>query len=226
LTISQGDVIAVTGPAETSSQGTFLLATDATGNLNWSYRYGEPGATSEGYGVTTASDGGYLLCGLYSNSSDAIVQLLKTNSTGYLACNSSAYSLAVTPVTLPMQSLTVATGTTNLTAQDLTLTETAYSNLATICLGTGNTETAGSAFTVSPNPSDGRFTLKVPGTYAGAQVTLVNTSGTELLKESLPSGSAKSSISKTIDIEAPDGIYIVKIDDGKQQVTRKVCISR
>lgn len=224
VTVASGDVIAVTGPAETAGQGTFLLGTDATGNLTWSYRYGEPGSTGEGYGVTTASDGGYLVCGLYSNSSDAIVQLLKTNSAGYLACNSAAYELTVTSITLPIQTLSVTTGTTSLTAQDLILTETPYSNLATICLGTGTPEVTASAFTISPNPSNGRFTVTVPGTYAGATVMLVNNAGEELLRESMPSGNGMTSVSKSFETGAPGGIYVVKVDDGRETVVRKLCI--
>jgi hypothetical protein len=226
VTVASGDVIAVTGPAETTDKGTFLLATDATGNLSWSNRYGEPGATGEGYGVTAASDGGYMLCGFYSNSSGAIIQLLKANSGGYLPCNSEAFGLTVSSITLPMQTLSVTTGTSSLTAQDLTLTETSYSNLTTICLGTGTPALPEPAINLSPNPSDGRFTITAPGSYAGAKVTLANTAGVELMRSSFPSGDGSPSIIKTFAIDVPAGVYIVKINDGKHLETRKLFISR
>jgi len=216
----------VTGPAESSDQGTFLLSTDASGNISWSYKFGAPGSTSEGYGITTAPDGGYLVCGFYSNNNDEILQFLKTNSNGYLPCNSTVYGLSASSLTLPMQSIAVATGTTNLSAQDLILNETSYSNLGTICLGTGIPAISESSVTLSPNPSDGRFTITAPQSSAGSKITIVNTTGLELFHSSMPAGDGSNAISKQVTINLPAGAYFVKIDDGKQLTTRKLLINR
>lgn len=226
LTIAAGDVITVTGPSSTTEQGTFLLSTDASGSINWSNKYGQPGSSSMGYGVTTASDGSYLVCGPLSNSSDAIVQLLKTNSSGALACNSSGYELLVTSITLPMQTREVAVGTASLLAQNHTLTETSYNTLETICLGTGFADKSSVNVAISPNPSQGKFTVTVPGSYAGLKIALYNSDGMELMSTSLPSGTENQVVSKTFETDVPEGIYFVKIGGGLNQITRKLVIIR
>jgi hypothetical protein len=179
-----------------------------------------------GYGVTTASDGSYLVCGPLSNSSDAIVQLLKTNSSGALACNSSGYELLVTSITLPMQTREVAVGTASLLAQNHTLTETSYNTLETICLGTGFADKSSVNVAISPNPSQGKFTVTVPGSYAGLKIALYNSDGMELMSTSLPSGTENQVVSKTFETDVPEGIYFVKIGGGLNQITRKLVIIR
>lgn len=224
LAIAPGDIIAVTGVAESTDQGTFLLSTDGAGIPDWSYKFGSPGSTGEGYGIAPAAEGGFLVCGSLSNSSDAIAQLIRTNSSGTIPCNTTGYELVAGTLTLPMQTLAVTTGTTNLTAQDITLAETSFNNLTAICTGTGYPETAGSAVTVGPNPSRGSFTVTVPGSWAGSDVMVVNSSGIIMLRGSMPDGNEAGSISKTFRLAVPAGAYIVRVGNDDHQEIRKLMI--
>jgi len=226
LTITSGDAIAVTGPVETSVEGAFVLATDAAGNLNWSNRYGIPGFAGKGYGIAAADDGGYMVCGPLSNSSNAIVQLIKTNAEGDLPCNSVGYEILSGPLTLPMQSITVTAGNANLSAQEITLNETSYGSLETICTGTGIADIRDQAIKVSPNPTDGRFTVTTPGMYAGAKVIVVNAAGINVLDSNMPQGETANSVSKTFSIDIPAGLYLLSIGNGKQKAARKLFISK
>jgi hypothetical protein len=225
LAIKQGDVIAVTGPVETTEQGTFLFTTDALGNLTWSNRYGEPGTSAMGYGVAAANDGGFLVCGPLGNNADGIVQLLKTDSEGHLSCNSSAYELSATALTLPMQTLAITTGSPGLAAQNHMLNETAYTGLTDICTGTGlpliNEQHVG----ITPNPSRGSFTVTAPGSFSGAQVTIVSASGKEVMTGIMPTGDGTSAVSQGFSLSVPAGVYFVTLGNRAGQRSLKLVIT-
>lgn len=226
VAIGAGDEIVVTGSAENTGQGTFVMSANASGNLNWAYKNGAPGSSGLGYGIAPVSGGGYMVCGPLSNSNDAIVQLIKTSSDGTIPCNSNGFDLLSTPFTLPMVTKTVTSGTVSLSVQDLTMTESSFNNLTTICLGTGGDEMAESIINAGPNPSDGRFTITLPESYAGSQVKVVNTSGKEVFQGTMPSATGMNSISYTFTIDVPAGAYFVIIYGRIHQATMTLFINR
>jgi hypothetical protein len=85
---------------------------------------------------------------------------------------------------------------------------------------------AESIINAGPNPSDGRFTITLPESYAGSQVKVVNTSGKEVFQGTMPSATGMNSISYTFTIDVPAGAYFVIIYGRIHQATMTLFINR
>lgn len=222
LTIGEEDIIALTGIVEGTDQGTFLVETTATGSLVASTVTITTGSPSHGYGITALSTGGYLVCGPMSGSTGEIVHVVSTDGSGSFPCNSSPFDLTEVSLTLPMQTLTMTTAASGVSVETVTLSETSYNALGTVCLGTGSNEPVSLPVVLSPNPSDGSFTITLPETMDRVDLSILTASGMIVYKESF------SSISRTITLHTglPAGLYLLKISGEKEFIATKLIIGR
>jgi hypothetical protein len=225
LALDASGMIAVTGIVEASEQGTFLFKTDAAGTVIGSNQCGTPGSTGLGYGIGTTADGGYLVCGGFEGYQDAIVQLIKTNSSGSFPCNSSSFDLESSMITLPMQSLTVTPGTPLMAAQDIALSETPFTSLGTVCVGTGyDGNTMAEEITVGPNPTGVPFTISAPGQYSGETITMLNSAGVEIFRGAMSTSDGMARITQSFTFPLAAGFYLVRIGDGQRMTTKKLVV--
>jgi hypothetical protein len=223
LTIGAGDEIAVTGIVEGTDQGTLFLGVNGSGNISTSWQSGVAGSIGNGYGISKSSDGGYMICGPLGGSSNEIVQMIKTNGNGEIPCNNSEFGLSAGDITLPSNSLTIATGTAVLTAQDVTLTEAGFNTIGTICIETGLDDLADEESIVYPNPASGSFTVTVPGNFGESLLQIYNSGGKEIFRQFLNPGSM-AVLNNEHNLDIPSGIYVIRITSGVRQIIRKLVV--
>ncbi len=85
---------------------------------------------------------------------------------------------------------------------------------------TGEEVAAGSEYELYPNPTADKIKLAIPASKE-VQVTLVSASGTAL--ESITLKNTGEQKEGEIDLTAyPNGVYILRIDDGEKLLTKKV----
>ncbi|MEI7980208.1 MAG: C25 family cysteine peptidase [Bacteroidota bacterium] len=87
--------------------------------------------------------------------------------------------------------------------------------------GTGENDLGG--LSVYPNPSDGKFTLRFANGKESVHIRIMNAIGNVVYEAAyVPAGRAK-----TIDLSAqPKGIYMIRVEDANQTITRKIVIGK
>jgi hypothetical protein len=89
---------------------------------------------------------------------------------------------------------------------------------------TGMQETeVGSAISISPNPSQGKFTLKLSNlTFTTATVTVSDLLGRVVLQKDIPV--TTNQLSEELTIPNTKGIYLLQLKTGEQTLTRKIVV--
>ena len=224
LAIKLGDMIAITGVVEDSTRGTLLLGTDATGTFTWSERIGSlTGEYGSGYGIAKTGDAGYIVCGNRGDNNNSIAQLFKLDGSGDGPCNRTLYPFTETVRTLPSQNLTITVNAGSLTAQDITPSQISLTSLEDICSATG---IADKYYTneigIYPNPSQGKITLSFEKLLPVASIKIFNSQGRELY--SIPESVGFLTGYVQINLDLPKGIYLIQVNKGDKQYTRKLII--
>jgi hypothetical protein len=227
LTVQTGDLLAITGVVEDMTQGTLIAGLDPSGVVAWSERIGAPADDyGIGYGINKASDGGYFVCGPRGGGNNSTVQILKTTSGGGVSCYSTPYMLTGSAVVVPVQDLVVASGSGSLVSQDMSYTETVFTQLEDVCTSSGTAEVAtGSRVSVFPNPSPGKFEVTFPAGMTEAAVTITGAAGNIVYSAKyVPEKNLHEGGRLEIDLEGKKGIFVLRIDDGNTQYTGKIMI--
>ena len=76
---------------------------------------------------------------------------------------------------------------------------------------------------IYPNPSNGVFTVTIPSSSIKVNIEIYNTFGEIICLEN--NKSVNSGIKNKINLDAPSGIYLIKINDGESQFTGKIIIN-
>jgi len=101
--------------------------------------------------------------------------------------------------------------------------ESAFSEIlnieAAIC--TSVDETSNSSFAVYPNPTNGKFNLKIPAGIQTAEISVLNTFGQKVLKTNMVSGLADICFDLT---SQPGGVYYVRIETSGGNFLRKIVL--
>jgi hypothetical protein len=222
LTINPAGAFAVAAIVEDSIRGTLVAATDINGNVSWSKRIGAAtGEYASGYGIATATDGGYIVSGPRSSiSGNSSAQLIKTTSTGTFACNDVAYTLIPTNLTLPASNEAVGTGPGSLTSQSILFSASAISTTGDACVVGIDENYFDDMFNIFPNPSANEFRIQ-NSEFRIKAVEVFNVIGEKIFSEEI------AGIRPLIYISASEwnkGIYFVRISVGQKQLSRKVVV--
>ncbi len=117
--------------------------------------------------------------------------------------------------------------TLTLTAYPMGTCTTAYVDTIVVILDpcTGINDLTGAAFGIqlTPNPSDGLFTIRVGGIKGTLKITVSNIQGVSVLEEQISSGN--TFLEKNIDLSKyPKGLYFVKVQSNGNSATGKMMI--
>ncbi len=137
----------------------------------------------------------------------------------------------LTPITTDGAATSVITGTASaapygqfiitVTAQDLVTTEVYYVQVIEEDCNLGLDDNILEQITVSPNPSNGLFTIKVPTAINGYNVAVVDQLGKVVYQENVFEGS----IDKDIDLSRlPSGIYNLRIHTENDYIVKRISI--
>jgi len=222
LAVQPDNRIALTGIVEGFNAMNLYIETDANGNVVRSKTISSLNEiSSHGYGICASPDGGFTVCGPRTGIDSSSVFLLKTNANGETACISSNYQLITGSITMNADILTMHTGTQTLTTVDASYPETLLNAFVDACVPLSVSEPVmEEAFSVFPNPSDGKFTINIPS--AGQKdITLlvVGMNGVVVYREENP----RSSVLE-LDLPLAPGVYFVGLVSKDGREFRKILV--
>jgi type IX secretion system substrate protein len=221
--IITGDGYIGIGP--TGSHQAILIKTDANGDLLWIKAFG--GTMHElGFAVKQTADGGYIITG--SAVAFAIpfpkVYLIKTDSMGNSGCNQVNDFIMVNTTTTQVTSPATIVTAPSINVSNPVITDSSGGYVTTVCINIGINElTRDNYFLISPNPSDGNFTISFESTIMGGKIEIINTLGIPInigIAENISNESKKEINLKNVS----EGIYIVKVFDGKKNFCKKFIV--
>jgi len=223
-TIDGGYIIAGTSQSFGSGNSyVYLLKTDATLTLNWSWIIGGTSA-NQGNSVAQTTDGGYIVAGSTQSFGQGgwDIYLIKTDANGFSDCNYfPATNLSTIPSTQITHALTIVS-TGGIITKDSTIVSFGGKD-STICFEwEGIPEipiSSGESF-IYPNPSNGTTHLLIHETNLlneQISIRLYDVLGKELNIEYLKENSAEDSIQMIIETRGiPKGVYFIRTTIGQR----------
>ncbi len=205
-----------------SNYDVFLIKTNINGDTLWTKIYGDSYG-EEGFAVQQTSDGGYIVLGSTSGfgagSSD--VYLIKTDSLGNSGCHQGNPATIVTlptiQVTNPMSQL-YSTPTSISTPSIIFGGNTTVNTLClTVNINDANME---NTFSISPNPSSGKFNIYVPNNLGKFSVEVMNSQGMIIFSDIL----IKNSMNEINLRSISEGLYFINVFDGVNYYRKKLII--
>jgi len=198
----------------------YLVKTTSTGDTLWTKNYGGTGDDWTYYGEQTA-DGGYIVSGATfgDNTDSTDIFIIKTDANGNSGCNQGH-----TPTTIGHVATQVISCATIVTSPATSVSGTTSiigsgGSETTLCTTLGiNETTTASVFTLYPNPATSNFTLELSSGFSGANVQIFNALGALVYEQAI------SQLSTNINLNAPAGIYFVKVSDREKMYTQKLII--
>ena len=150
--------------------------------------------------------------------------VLKMTASREIPCYKTDFALTATSITLPVQSLSVTTGTSSLAAEDFTPSETTLSPLEDICQGLGISENKpAEELHIYPDPSHEMFTVSFTNLSGNSSLTIFNSLGKPVYYTThLPGSKERTEVS--IRLNASPGIYLIRVIDGASELKKKLII--
>lgn len=229
--VAYGNAVEQTGDGsyiitgETGTLGTydtFLIRTDANGDILWTKCYG--GAADDvSYSVKETADKGFAVFAYTDNfpSGNRSMYLIKTDSSGNSYCNQKNILFRDTSVSFYAPTVS---GLGNVAATPATPTLQVDSGGVTrnLCFSVGQKEISArrSNLNLFPNPSGGKFTVHLPEEMKKGKVIVYDIYGEIIFEDQL-----LSLTEATINLNNPSpGIYFVEVLDGNNSYFQKVVI--
>lgn len=197
----------------------FLMKVDGSGSLNWFKTYGGTGDEYLGDAVLSHDNKNIILVGSTTGfSTNGASYLVAADTSGQVACNIQSGTLSSfnnNPVFYSGLQISNPSTYTGITV--------AVSPLAvvgsTLCSTVGISEHASSSSNIMlyPNPSSGDFKIILA---LDADLYVTDLIGRELLSVHAVEGV------NNVHLDAPNGIYVLKIYDGTENRTERIIINR
>jgi hypothetical protein len=194
-----------------NSEG-FACKIDSNWNIKWMKEYGLLSASYDNATINytrQTNDGGYIMAGEY---------LIKTDSAGISGCDDSTLNNANNISTGSSGTQNVYIDTLSFTSFPVSLTSSSPSPTAPtiycyILTGINALAYNSEKIIISPNPSNGKFTVMLPSYEKNAQIEIYNVLGEEVYESTLHSGETQLNVAGK-----PEGIYLYRIVDFKGQL--------
>jgi hypothetical protein len=227
ITVAADYSIAVTGVIEDVASSTLIFSTDPAGNVDWIDRIVSfsTGEFAGGYGISKTSWGGYVVSGPRSGDGNSIAHLLTVAGNGDASCPADLFDLSGIDLFLPYSPLDVTTHEGMLMMQDAVYTEAISNETTGICLGlgTGGNTPPSSGLTVFPNPTEGKFTVTIAKPLQEATLTVFNSIGWPLYRETGISSTGKV-MSRDLNLHLSAGVYWVELRSGNTTTAEKIVV--
>jgi hypothetical protein len=183
----------------------YFIRLDANGDSLWTRAYGDF-ALDEGQCISETTDGGFMGLGGSIPPGAGDMFLVKTDAMGNSLCNQSGTASVISiPAVVESIPTTIIFSVTSSTTTPPT-TVTAGGTSTTVCTNVGAAEfSINNPIMVYPNPSEGKFTVELPGQQGEGWVEVYNSKGTVIHKQKI---NASSTI---INVNAAEGIYAIRI---------------
>ncbi len=209
-----------------------LLSLDTNGNIDWYRIHGNSGDYNLICNIIECTSGGYMVSGTsighfpgYS-SPIAYGYLYRLDSLGHGPCNEfqrNIYTSYLFPVDSNIVLTTTGSGYTY--ASNFSFIHQTSLTWYNDCTQTSLPESPYSylsSATVHPNPAKTSIYLQTaPDLSSGCYYELYNTGGKLLLRRKLIPGATETEINVQ---EYPKGLYLLRLTDGEEEVTKKVVV--
>ncbi len=200
-------------PCGGSALYTYLIKTDAAGNVLWNKIYGNGTDSHLNYALARANDGGYLLASTSStgsNSDDA--HMIKTDANGVVSCQTNTTAITTLTCNPVFYNTTFTVISGGVTTQTFSPTLLKVMPTNTLCTTLNAAELAKViSVSVYPNPFVKNITLKLNETYKTIQkIEFTDILGRQLEIEDRWVGNDMMSIApKQEDLN--EGVYFIKV---------------
>lgn len=200
-----------------------LIKTDVNGDTLWTHIYGSFNNERGYYGQQT-SDGGYLMAGITRSFGlgNADLYLIKTDTNGNSGCYQTNTIINVSaPATQVSSPSPIITGGGTVSSPATIVGSGGAEN--NLCTNVGVNEiTSMNAFRVSPNPSAGNLIVEFQMVAELGDLEITDIFGKIVYSENSIS---ESKIEINV-LNISDGIYFVKVFDGKKHFCKKIIIKK
>jgi len=226
---SDGGVI-ITGQTNCCSSGdydAFAIKTNATGDTLWTKTYGGPndgngGPNDEwGYSMMQTSDGGYIMGGATHsfNSDSTDFYMVKTDANGNSGCSQKGMAPTISSSNTIVENWTPVVKRPATVVSNQIITTGKGVSVHPVCTTYGISDITGlNSFSIYPNPASGNFTLELNSGFTATNIQIFNTLGALVYEQAI------SQLSTNINLNAPAGIYFVKVSDSDKMHTQKLII--
>jgi hypothetical protein len=198
----------------------YLVKTTSTGDTLWTKNYGGVNDSWANYAEQT-TDGGYIISGnMLSSITDSIdFYLIKTDSNGNSGCMQGHTPTTIGHVAMQVISCATIVMSAATTVGGITSVIGSGGSETSLCTTVNIHETQiANSFNLYPNPATSNFTIKLSSGFSGANVQIFNALGALVYEQTI------SEPTTVINMNAPTGIYFVKVSDREKMYTQKLII--
>lgn len=220
-TVDGGYILTGLSLSFSSSANVYAIKTDSLGIVQWSKAYGGSGADG-GYSSKETVDGGYIFSG-YTWSyglTDADIYLIKTDAIGNAGCNTTTpATITGNPTYAGISQTLTASSVGSLHTAIITVGNGGIDSMLCTTVGINNIE-LNNIFAVSPNPTNGSFTINFNRTITKGEIDIYNSLGKIVYSNALNNEKSMVLILGNL----LDGLYFVKVFDGEKSYCKKLIV--
>lgn len=200
----------------------FLLHTDSIGNFLWAKKIINSSNDDISSCIQQTTDGGYVISGMTLFNTPQKINLIKIDSLGNAGCSFiNTFANFSTPGTI-VTNISAQAVPWNLIIGNPTWQIGSGGTVTTICSSVNVNENKKKepAFNISPNPSNGIFSIHSSSIIEYSILEIFN-----LIGEKIYHSTIKQTKSSAINISTqPNGIYFLKLSSDKNIFTQKIII--
>jgi hypothetical protein len=199
------------GGSRLDTHDALVYRMDSIGNLEMSKIYGDAFHTESLVDIVADSDNGYLMIADRDTNSLAnptgSIYIVKADSTGYSGCDEALINVIRTPYITTSWNLGLIVDTLVLTPDTISFNIISNGMMSTICESVGIEEKYMTPLEIYPNPTTGKFMMKLPSPESEIQILIYNAMG-QMISAQIGTGKQEIQIDLTND---PAGIYFIRV---------------